>query len=156
MISSPLFCPNCCPRLEWGGVTGGHIWAHILREVLMWVTDPTCHRITSEICQDLFLFTISFSPQLDLLVVLWLHVVDKAYMWYSHAYIAFCTFVLDIVELRNRVMLFVPSCVVWLSYWNSQSCLYIYCLYVLCSEKFIVLKGIVHRKIYICWKRTPS
>ncbi len=40
MISSPPFCPNCCLRLEWGGVTGGHIWAHILGEVLLWVTDP--------------------------------------------------------------------------------------------------------------------
>lgn len=49
------------------------------------VTDPsslytTCQRITSEIYQDLFLFTVSFSSLFDFLVGLWLHVVDKAYM----------------------------------------------------------------------------
>ncbi len=160
MISSPPFCPNCCLRLEWGGVTGGHIWAHILGEVLLWVTDPVSltHLSQDHVWdQSRFFFVynmFTFSPLLGFSVGLWLHVVNKAYMWYSYAYIAFCTFVLDIVDYETEWCCLCPA--TWYDYHTGiLKTAYIYCPCVLCGEKIIVLKGIVYPKNWLCWKRTP-
>lgn len=139
MISSPPFCPNQYPRTERGGNTGGHIWAHILREVPLRLR---IHRLSIPLVKGLLLRSIkiffclqfSFSSLFDFLVGLWLHVVDKAYMWYSHAYIAFCNFVLDIVDWETEWCCLCPA--TWYDYHTGiLKAAYIFIVHMFSVEK---------------------